>query len=70
MKHKYISPSINISVFESENILIALSGGDPNAVTRTVSAYGMQDFSTLQKVKHEIEAGSPTVGNILKYHVH
>lgn len=67
MKHKYISPSINISVFENENILIE---GASEHVTQNVSAYGMQDFSTLQKVKHEIEAGSPTVRNILKYHVH
>lgn len=65
MKRIYESPLIDISEFDIENIVTT----SPAAPTNT-SLYGMQDFTTIQKVTHVLENGSPRVEEILQYHVH
>lgn len=57
-------PKISISKFSRE--IIAAENASILAIT---TAYGMQDYTTLQKVSHEIKAGCPTVSEIVKFHV-
>lgn len=65
MKRIYELPSIEVTMFDAENIHTELS---TNYNVNT-SLYGMQDFTTIQKVTHVLEEGSPEVAEILKYHV-
>lgn len=60
----YHKPEFNITSFSSENVAAA----ETSLLVQT-NAYGMQDYTTLQKVSHEIQAGAPTVREILKFHV-
>lgn len=64
MKRIYESPLIDISEFDIENI-VTTSPAAPN----NISLYGMQDFTTIQKVTHVLEEGNPEVTKILQYHV-
>ena len=64
MRNTYYKPEINITSFSCECITAA----DSSILVQT-TAYGMQDYTTLQKVSHEIQAGAPTVRKILEFHV-
>ena len=57
-------PEISISKFSREII-----ASENTSIIVQTTAYGMQDYTTLQKVSHEIKAGCPTVSEIVKFHV-
>lgn len=68
MKARYKAPLINVTLFDCETISAADPQNNPLSGL-SINAYGMQNYTTLQKVSHDIMQGNPTVQKILQYHV-
>ena len=71
MKARYNAPLINVTLFDCETISAADPLNNPQFISGlSINAYGMQNYTTLQKVSHDIMQGNPTVQKILEFHVH
>ena len=67
MKLYFEKPAIDITFFEQESIMTDTTS--PYISQIQTRGYGMQNYTTLQKVSHDIMEGNPTVEAILKYQV-
>lgn len=67
MKLYFEKPTIDITFFEQESIMTETLS--PHISQIQTGGYGMQNYTTLQKVSHDIMEGNPTVEAILKYQV-